>query len=137
MAETKGRDFLLKIGDGATTELFNTVGGFRSNGLTINNETVDTTTKSSAPWRKLVNAGIRSMSVSGAGIFNDGTYEEDLRALADSGELNNFQLFDVTTGDYYEGAFQVTSYERTSEYNGVVNFSVSLESSGTIAFTEA
>lgn len=69
----QGRAFLLQVGDGdpgGTGELFTTVAGLRSTSLSLNNETVDVTTKDSAPWRELLaNAGIRSMQVQGSGVF--------------------------------------------------------------------
>lgn len=138
MAESRGRLFVIQAGDGATAEVFTTIAGFRSNSLTLNNEAVDVTTKSSAPWRKLLaDAGLRSMSLDGSGIFGDTASEETLRSQADAATIDNYRILDTDTGDYWEGGFLVTNYSRSGEYNGAVEFSCAFESSGTVTFTAA
>ena len=44
MAKQLGRSFLLKIGDGATPEVFSALAGINSKSLTINNSSIDVTT---------------------------------------------------------------------------------------------
>ena len=51
-----------------------------------------------------------------------------------SGSLTNYQVFIPDFGTY-QGAFQLTSLEYAGEFNGEVTYSVSLESSGNIAFS--
>lgn len=135
MAEL-GRLFLLKIGDGGTpTEAFTTVAGLNTTSLTINNETVDVTTKDDEGWRKLLaGASFRTMSVSGNGIIQDATNKETLVNNAINGTINNYQLV-FADGAQFEGAFQVTSVELSGEHNGALTYSVSLESSDAITFS--
>lgn len=139
MAKYKGRLFLVKRGQGdGPPETFTTVGGMRSTGMTINNETVDVTDKGSAPWRELLaGAGLKSMSISLAGVFKN---DAELKALqqrilaTDGTDILNFQIISES-GDKFVGAFQITSLERTGEHVGEEQYSISLESSGAITFT--
>lgn len=137
MAAQKGSEFLLKIGDGQAIEAFTTVGGFRSNQFTINNETIDVTSKDSAGMRELLgNAGIQSMSTSGSGVFVDDAAFNDAHTAAMNKDTGNWQVIVPGLGTY-EGAFMITSVELGGEHNGEVTYSLSLESAGAITFTAA
>ena len=64
MAKFKGRDLRIKVRTSTSPETFTVIGGARSDGITINNETVDVTDKDGAGWRELLQgAGITSMSL--------------------------------------------------------------------------
>ena len=135
MAAQKGRSILLKVGDGTSPGVFTTIGGLRSKNLTVNNETVDITTGDEAPWRLLLeNAGIRSVAVSGSGVFEDGAAINTVEDLAFSGLFKEFQMV-FQNGDIVEGDFQVTSFQYAGEHNGEQTYSISLASSGTITMT--
>lgn len=138
MTAQKGALLLLKVGDGGTpTETFTTVAGMRSTRMILNQQLVDSTHKQSGAWRALLaEAGIRSISLTGNGIFTDSAAEETVRAIAFAGLINNFRL-QFGNGDMLEGAFQITSYERAGDYDGEENFQLTLESAGTITFTTA
>lgn len=133
MAAKKGGDFLLKIEDSATPGSYSMLGGLRSNSLTINNEAIDATNKGSNQWREILDqAGIKSMSISGSGIFTSDATLTQARQIAISGLLTNFQIVDSDSGDTFQGKFKLTSLERGGEYNGEMTWSISLESSGEI-----
>lgn len=135
MAAQKGNAFVLKIGNGATSETFATVGGMRTTSLAINNEIVDVTDKDSDGKRELLAAaGIQSMTVSGAGVFKDSASETSLRTAAQNQTINNYEIT-FADGDKYSGAFQVSSLSYDGEYNGARMYSLTLESSGTITYT--
>lgn len=135
MAGGKGSDFLLKIWDGVSA--YTTVGGTTTDSFTINNETVETTTKGASKWRELISqAGIQSMSVSGDGIFKDGASEDLLRVAGQTAAVTDFEIYS-SNGDKWQGSFVVSSYERGGEHNGAETFSYSLESAGDITFTAA
>ena len=134
---SKGRTFVLQIGDGATSETFTTIGQFRTNEISINNEPVDITSKSDAGIRTLLdNGGTNSVSMSGSGVseFTD-TQFELLHTKARTNVLANYKLLDTDTGKYWDGSFLCTNLTFTGEYNGPVDFSCSFESSGTISYT--
>src|SRR3546814_17840439 len=81
MAVENGSAFLLKIGDGSAPPAYRTVAGLRTTQLSVNGEAVNVTTKESGGWRELLSgAGVRSVSVSAAGIFTGSDAEEIGRA---------------------------------------------------------
>ncbi len=131
----RGFNFVIYIGDGASPEVFTKLGSFRSNTLTFNGELVDVTDKNQAGWRLLMTgAGLRSLTMSGSGIFTDTADEETLRSQAFGQVLNNYQMRS-DSGKQFEGAFLITQYERGGEHNSEETFSATLESSGAIVHT--
>lgn len=118
------------------TEAFVTVMGLRSTSISINKETVDVTNKdSSNQWRELMaGAGVKSLSVSGSGVFTDKANGELVRGDAMGGAFNNYQVVVQLLGTF-EGSFDVTSLEYAGEYNGEETYSVSLESAAEPTFT--
>lgn len=136
MTAQKGSAFLLKVGDGATpTENFTTVAGLRTTKFTLNNQRVDSTNKDSGAWRALLDgAGVRSVSISGAGVFTDAASEETVRGFAFGNNIKNYRI-SFGNGDYMTGPFQITAYERAGNYDGEESYSLTLESAGTVTFT--
>ena len=142
MAAGKGSSFLLKDNSTGTPA---TMGGLRSTSMTINGEAVDITTKDSNAFitsgndkaRDLLQGGgVRSMSISASGVFTDSSTENILRGFAFDGAIQNYDLV-FSDGSKISGAFLVTSYERAGEFNGEETYSVTLESSNTITYTNA
>lgn len=132
MAAQKGRLLLIGLGDGASAEAFVNIAGLRSKTLTLNNESVDITTSDEAPWRALLgDTGLRTVSLSGSGVFQDDAAINDIEDLAMTGLLNNFEI-SFENGDTFTGAFQVTSFEYGGEHTAEQTYSISMESSGTI-----
>ena len=128
MAAQKGDSLLLKQGG-------TTIAGARATRLVINNAMVDVTTKDSAQKRTLLAAaGIQSMSISLDGVFTDAAIEETIRGYAAADSSNTFVLL-FPNGDDWTGSFQITSYERGGDVGAEETFSMTLESSGTIAYT--
>ena len=128
----KGSAFLLKIGDGAAVPAFATVAGLRTTQLSINGEAVVVTTKDSGGWRQLLSqAGVRSVSVSGAGIFTGSAAETRLKGNALSGALDDYRL-SFEGGETLTGRFLVTRLDYAGDYNGERNYTLSLESSGVV-----
>ncbi|KTT96695.1 hypothetical protein NS355_13685 [Sphingomonas yabuuchiae] len=88
MAIEKGSAFLLKIGDGAEPPAFATMAGLRTTQLSINGETVVVTSKDSGGWRELLSgAGVRHVSVAGAGVFTGSAAEARMRGHALAGTI--------------------------------------------------
>ena len=134
MAAEKGSGFILKIGNGATSETFATVGGMRTKSLTINNEAADITDDDSAGKRELLAAaGIQAMTLSGSGVFKDSAAETTVRTQAQNRTIVNWKIT-FADGDTYTGAFYITSLEYTGEYNGARMYSITLESSGAVTY---
>ena len=137
MAAQKGRAALLKISDGTSPGTFTTIGGMRSKTFTINNSSVDITDADSDGWRELLgDAGDRTVSVSGSGVFKDDAALNTVEDLVFQDTLREFQLI-WGNGDIIQGLFQITSYEAGGEHNAEQTFSISLESAGEIMLIRA
>ncbi len=132
MAIENGSAFLLKIGDGAAPPAYATVAGLRTTQLSVNGEAVNVTTKDSGGWRELLSgAGVRSVSVSAAGIFTGSASEARLRGHALSGAIDDYEL-SFESGERMRGHFLVTRLDYAGDYNGERNYTLSLESSGPV-----
>ncbi|MBH9537014.1 phage major tail protein, TP901-1 family [Novosphingopyxis sp. YJ-S2-01] len=133
MPAEKGSTFLLKIGDGAASPAYATIAGLRTTQLSINGEAVNVTSKDSGGWRELLSgAGVRSVSVSGAGIFTGSDAETRLRGHALTGKIDDYEL-SFESGERMRGRFLVSRLDYAGDYNGERNYTLSLESSGAVA----
>ena len=134
MAAQQGKALLMKIGDGASPEVFTTIGGMRSNTLTMNDEMVDVTNKDSSGARTiLAQGGVNSITIAGSGVFTDDASETTLKEKFNVSTLTNYQFLVPDFGTF-TGAFMLTSLEYAGEYNGEVTYSFTFESSGAIVF---
>ena len=141
MAKQLGRALLVKIGDGADPEVFSNLCGLNSKSLTINNSAIDVTTPDcttpeGALWTETL-AGLKNVSVSGDGFFEDSTAEARMNTVVM--QADNQCNFEVILPDFgtYAGAFRITSVEFGGETEGGVTYSLSLESTGAVTFTAA
>ncbi len=132
MPAERGSAFLLKIGDGSAPPAFVTVAGLKTTQLSINGDPVAITNKGSGGWRELLSgAGVRSVSVAASGIFTGSTAEAQVRGLALTGALENYQL-SFESGERMQGQFVVTRLEYAGDFNGERNYTLALESSGEV-----
>jgi TP901-1 family phage major tail protein len=133
MAAEKGSAFLLKIGNGAPTPVFSTVAGLRTTQLSINGEAVVITNKSSGGWRELLpGAGVRSVSVTAAGVFTGSAAETRLKNNALAGTIDDYQLV-FESGEQLQGKFLLTRLDYSGDFNGERAYTLALESSGQVA----
>ncbi len=135
MVAQKGKDLLLKA-DSTGAGVFVTVAGVRSRGLTLNARTVDITNADSVNgWREtLEGGGVKSASISGAGVFRDEAADETVRGYFFNGSIRNWQVI-VPAFGIIQGAFQITALEYAGDYDGEVTYSLALESAGALSFT--
>jgi TP901-1 family phage major tail protein len=132
MAVEKGSAFLLKVGDGAATPAFATVAGMRTTQLSINGEAVVVTHKGSGGWRDLLSgAGVRSVSVSAAGVFTGSAAETWVKNNALAGVIDDYRL-SFESGETLTGRFLVTRLDYAGDFNGERSYTVNLESSGPV-----
>lgn len=71
IAPLLGKDFKLHMGDGAASETYYPLEGFRGTSFKVNNGEIDVTTKDGSRFRKLVAGGIISIDASGSGVLGD------------------------------------------------------------------
>ena len=133
MASEKGSAFLLKVGDGAVPPAYTTIAGLRTTQLSINADTVVVTNKGSGGWRELLSgAGVRSVSLSGAGVFSGTAAEARVKASALSGTLDDYQV-SFESGERIAGRFLITRLDYAGDFNGERTYTLALESSGAVA----
>ncbi|NIJ21623.1 TP901-1 family phage major tail protein [Sphingomonas naasensis] len=132
MAAEKGSAFLLKVGNGGSPASFTTVAGLRTTQLSINGEAVVITSKDSGGWRELLTGGgVRSVSVSGAGVFTGSAAENRVKANALAGTIDDYRL-SFESGETMTGRFLVTRLDYAGDFNGERSYTLSLESSGPV-----
>lgn len=132
MPAEKGSAFLLKVGDGGGTPVYSTIAGLRTTQMSINGDAVVITNKGSGAWRELLSgAGVRSVSVSGAGVFTGSLAETRLKHSAFAGVLDDYEL-SFESGERMRGSFLVTRLEYAGDFNGERNYTLALESSGQV-----
>lgn len=132
MAVEKGSAFLLKVGNGGSPVVYSTVAGMRTTQLSIGGETVVITNKGSGGWRELLSgAGVRSVSVSGAGVFTGSAAETRLKGNALAGVLDDFEL-SFESGERLQGRFLVNRLDYSGDFNGERSYTLALESSGQV-----
>lgn len=116
-------------------DTFRSVGGLRAKSFSFSSEGIDITNQESEEWKVMLDgAGIRSLSVSGSGVY---TNEEVFQALYNAALTNALiclMFIDVTTFAITSGCMKVTSMEVSGDYDAEGQYSMSAESSGPVAF---
>lgn len=124
-------------GTGVAAEYFRTIAGLRSTTFTFNAEEIDVTNQDSAQWKEILSgAGIKSVAISGSGIFKDEITFKKARDLALAQTLRNWRVCVNPAGDYWQGCFKITSLEQAGDYNNESSYSLSLAGSGEFSYTE-
>ena len=137
MGAQNGKDLLIKV-DMSTDGQFQTIAGLRATRVSFNAEAVDVTSlESQGGWRELLSgAGVRSASISGAGVFKDEGTDERARQIFFDGETPNFQVIIPDFG-VEQGPFQITAVEYAGSHNGEATYEMTLASAGALTFTAA
>lgn len=135
MAAQRGKDILLKIGDGEDPEGFVTVAGLRARTISLNARSVDATDGDSAGrWRELLaGAGVKQASVSGAGVFRDAASDAMIREAFFAQGARSWRLIVPDFGTL-EGPFLVAALEYAGEHEGEATWALTLASAGEITF---
>lgn len=135
MSGQKGRDVLIKIGDGEDPEAFTTIAGIRAKTISLNARTVDGTSgESPEAWRELIaGAGVKSASVSGAGVFKDAASDALIQQAFFSQAAATFQLIIPDFGSL-TGPFLVEALDYSGDHDGEAAFAITLASAGALAF---
>jgi TP901-1 family phage major tail protein len=133
------------INNGTLTALYIEVDGdlekvahLTSNGLTVEMDTRNATTKDSEGWNEILEAA-KKWSISGEGFFaEDAEYGfNDLYAVWTSREPLTAVISSEVEGDKkYEGTCYITSLSRTSPVEDSETFSISLQGTGQLEAIE-
>lgn len=138
MTAQRGKDLLIKIGDGASPENFTSVAGLRATTLALNATTVDVTNSDSVDmWRELLaDGGIMSATISGSGVFKDAASDTALRTAFFSQTLCDWQIVIPSFGTM-AGPFKITALQYDGPYDGELKLTLSLAAAGALTFTGA
>ncbi len=138
MAAQRGKDILLKVGDGGAPEAFHTVAGLRARTISLNARSVDATDSDSVGrWRELLGgAGVKSCSVSGAGVFRDAPADAEVREAFFAQEARRWRLI-VPDFGVLEGPFLVAALEYAGDHDGEATYALTLSSAGEVTFEAA
>jgi len=136
MGGQRGRDVLIKVGDGGEPEMFVAVAGIRARTIALSARLVEATTaQSPQAWRELIaRAGTKRIEVSGSGAFRDTASDERMRAAYFAGEAPRFRL-EVAEFGVLEGQFAIAELAYGGEHDGEAMVSIRLQSAGLVAFT--
>lgn len=119
-------------------EVFKTIGGLRSKSFSFASEGIDVSNHGSNQWRNLLDgAGLKSVSVSGEGVYTSATNYRAAEAAAFANTLVCLAFIEVITGRIYSGCFKITAIEASGEYDGESTYSISAESAGEVTITQA
>lgn len=134
MAAQKGIEMLLKVdSDGAGT--YQTLAGLRTTSMSLDGQMVDITSQddTSRYRQQLAGAGVKSMSITGEGVFKDAAADATLRTYWAADTIRNFR---ITIPSFYDitGFMKITKIEYAGEHAGEVTYSVTLESAGDLTF---
>ena len=137
MSAQRGKDLLIKIGDGASPENFTTVAGLRATTLGFNATNIDVTNSDSTDmWRELLDSGVKSATISGSGVFKDAASDAALRAAFFNQTLCNWQIVIPSFGTI-AGPFKLASLQYDGPYDGELKITLSLASAGALSFTSS
>lgn len=135
MAGQRGRDMLIRIGDGSAPEVFVTVAGIRARTISLSTRLIDATTaESPRAWRELIaDAGTRYAEVAGRGAFKNAASDARIRQAYFSGETASFRLIAPGFG-VLAGPFVVSELSYDGDHDGEATFAIRLSSAGVISF---
>ena len=122
---------LLKIYSEQTNS-FQTIGGLKTTRMILNNQLIDVTNKHSENWRELIGGGIRSISISGGGVFTSSDSESKISDISFNSIPHKFQLC-FGDGEILEGNFIISSYEIEGNFNDEQSYNITIESAGTVS----
>ena len=138
MAKFSGQDFRIKIRVSTGPDVYTAIAGFRSDGMTLNNEAIDVTDKDGTLWKTLLEgAGVQSISLKGSGIVTDAAVFKTTLMGAAMGKTFLHLKLESGLGDTFVGDFLVTSLERGGEYNKEETFSCTFDSAAAVTYTAA
>src|SRR5690606_18604940 len=116
MAKERGKNVLVKIGDGGSPEVFTALAGQRNASIQINGNTIDTSDKTSDGWATSLTS-LKSLVITCDGIANwpdtNGLDALRVAATADSDDdaVINARIVLNSSGAYYEATFSISNFQ--------------------------
>jgi predicted secreted protein len=118
-------------------QAYKTIGGLRTSSASMTIDEVDVSNHGSNQWKNLkAGAGMRSMSISGSGVYTNAANYRAMENAALQNALQSLAFLDLDGGRIYSGSFKVGSIEASGEYDGEASFSMSANSSGSVSVAQ-
>lgn len=135
MTLQSGRDMLVRIGDGGEPPVYTAAAGLRMKTIALNARTIDATHADSPDgWRELLaGAGVKTCSVTGAGVFVDAAADARVRQAFFDQAATSWQLVIPGFGTL-TGAFIPAALEYAGRHDGEATWSMTLASAGPLVF---
>ena len=134
MAATLGRDLLLQVDSGAG---YATVAGLRTKAIRFNSQTVDVTDSGSGGWTELLpEAGLRSVTITGSGVFRDAPSDARVRAAFFAQTALEARMVMPGFGTIAAPVL-VTALAYGGTHKGEATFEMTLSAAGEVAFEAA
>lgn len=140
MAQQKGRELIIKIGDGGDPETFTNFAGLQTRSFNLSVNEVETTVPDKDDPGEVVQrtatAGIRSQSFSGDGLFDNDTESQTAVDAALNGTPINAQVVVPGVGTF-EGPWIISGLEFSGGMEDNLGFSATFSASDALTFTKA
>jgi len=121
-----------------TIEVFTTLGGLRSSSFSFSAEAIDVTNHGSNQWTQILDgAGLKSVEVSGEGVYTSAANYRLMESNAIAQLLTCMAFLDTVSGRIYAGCFKITGIEASAEYDGEASYSLSASSADEITIYQA
>lgn len=129
-----GKDVLLKLASATDPLTYMSVAGLRMKTIALNARTVDATHADSPEgWRELLGGcGVKTCSITGAGLFTDSEADARIRALFFSQALADWQII-IPDFARFTGPFLIASLDYSGRYDAEAAWSMTLSSAGALA----
>lgn len=113
------------------------IAGGREHGITINNEAIDVTDKDSNGWRTLLaDPSVRSVDVNFSGLMDGATFVALALGTSTAALLSDYTV-EIEGLGTFTGDFHLSSVELGTPHDDAVELTMTLASSGAIAWTAA
>ena len=130
-----GNTFYIQINTTGSTYV--NLGGLRTRTLSVGGEMIDiTNSDSTGLWREALSTyGVRSLSVSGSGVFLDGSdVNKIVTNLMATSATQNLKIVVPGLGTFTMTAAVFTNISFAGNHNGEVTYDVTIESGGEVTF---
>ena len=136
MPQESGVNVLLKVGNGASPEVFATLGGQQDTELTGDTTTADITDKSNNGWGSMLNV-LRNLNVTASGkvVWPDTTGLAALRTAWQTGANINCELILNAAGDKYTASMTITAFNVSGSHTDATMYNITLANAGAPTYT--
>ena len=123
---------------GLKLDAFVLVGGLRSKSFSFSSESIDITNQESGEWKTMLDgSGMRSVSMSGSGVYTAEVAFREVRQAFLDNKLICFMFQDAKNNELIEGCFKISSLEVSGDYDAEGQYSIGADSSGPVVFFQA